>query len=325
MISDATVDRLWGDHVEGLLAGGVIDVVRLTFPPGEAHKTRDTWSVLTDGMIGAGLGRDCCVVALGGGVVGDVAGFVAATYMRGIPFIQVPTTTLAMIDASVGGKTGVDHSQGKNLVGVFYAPEAVLADPVVLSTLDQDRRAQGYAEAIKHGVLVDPPYLDWLSSHARSLLRGDAGDVRRSVVRSVEVKADIVSRDEFESGRRAILNWGHTVAHALELDSGYRLAHGCAVAIGMVAEARICEALGITEAGTSDAIRVAVCAFGLPHDCDAFGRPERLLRLMRRDKKTRRGIVHLAHLPRIGCGGAGGKPTIPVAAEDLVRIMDQWH
>ena len=131
----------------------------------------------------------------------------------------------------------------------------------------------------------------------------------------VEVKADIVSRDEFESGRRAILNWGHTVAHALELDSGYRLAHGCAVAIGMVAEARICEALGITEAGTSDAIRVAVCAFGLPHDCDAFGRPERLLRLMRRDKKTRRGIVHLAHLPRIGCGGAGGKPTIPVAAE----------
>ena len=118
VISDATVDRLWGDHVEGLLAGGVIDVVRLTFPPGEAHKTRDTWSVLTDGMIGAGLGRDCCVVALGGGVVGDVAGFVAATYMRGIPFIQVPTTTLAMIDASVGGKTGVDHSQGKNLVGV---------------------------------------------------------------------------------------------------------------------------------------------------------------------------------------------------------------
>ncbi len=323
LVSDATVDGLWGSSVAERLRGGGFDVVRLTFPAGEAHKTRATWATLTDALLEAGLGRDCCVVSLGGGVVGDVAGFVAATYLRGVPFVQLPTTTLAMIDASVGGKTGVDHPAGKNLVGAFHAPAAVLADPVFLSTLSRDLRAQGYAEAVKHGVLVDASHARWLARRAPGLLRGDVDLVRRAVARAVRIKADVVSADEFESGRRAILNFGHTVAHALELASDYGLAHGRAVAVGMVAEARVGEALGFTEPGTAEEIRELVHAFGLPSDDARLRRPDRLVAAMRRDKKNRRGVVRMVRLPAVGGVDDGGDVTFPVASEDLARILGE--
>lgn len=324
LISDEDVDRLWGREVAGSLAAGGIDVVAATFPAGEAHKTRETWAALTDTLMKAGLGRDCCVVSLGGGVVGDVAGFVAATFLRGVPLIQLPTTTLAMIDASVGGKTGVDHPAGKNLVGAVHAPVAVLADPAFLATLETGVRAEGYAEAVKHGVILDPGYADWLAAHAESLLAGDPDPVERAVRRSVEIKSAVVSADEFEAGRRQILNLGHTVAHALELHAEYALPHGRAVAAGLVAEARIGEALGVTAPGTADEVRRLVRAFGLPDFDTGLLRPGHLAGLMRRDKKTRSGVVHIVRLHEVGRVGEGDGTTIPVPDEDLVRIMKGW-
>lgn len=314
---------LWYEEVSGLLGGEGIEVVPAFFSPGEASKTRGTWARLTDVLMSARLGRDCCVVSLGGGVVGDVAGFVAATFLRGIPFIQVPTTTLAMIDASVGGKTGVDHPVGKNLIGAFCAPSEVLADPDFLSTLEPGLRAQGYAEGIKHGVILDAPYAGWLAAHAGDLLVGDAAAVEHAVIRSVELKAEVVSADEFERGRRKILNFGHTVAHALELDSGYALPHGHAVAAGMVAEARIGEMLGWTSCGTADAVRRLVRAFDLPDSHPSLGRARRLARLMATDKKTRFGVVHMVRLEEMGRTGDVGETAVPVPEEELVRALEQ--
>lgn len=321
VIADERVARLWHDEVAASLADRGIDAVPAFFPPGERSKTRGSWSSLTDALMDARLGRDCCVVSLGGGVAGDLAGFVAATFMRGVPFIQVPTTTLAMIDASVGGKTGVDHPAGKNLVGAFHAPAAVLADPDFLDTLEPGLRAEGYAEAVKHGVILDTAYARWLASRARPLLDGNAEAVRRAVVRSVELKAQVVSEDEFEGGRRRILNFGHTVGHALELESGYALPHGHAVAVGMVAEARIGEELGVAAAGTADEIRSLVRAFGLPATHRSLSRARRLATLMIRDKKTRSGVVHVVRLTKLGCTGEGDATTIPVRRDDLVRIV----
>ena len=325
VISDERVAGHWYDETAASLASHGVDAVPAFFPPGEASKTRETWSALTDVLMNAGLGRDSCVVALGGGVTGDLAGFVAATFLRGVPLVQVPTTTLAMIDASVGGKTGVDHPAGKNLVGAFHSPAAVLADPGFLGTLDAGLRAQGYAEAVKHGVILDAEYAGWLASRARPLLEGAAGPVERAVKRSVELKAEVVSGDEFEAGRRQILNFGHTVGHALELDSGYATPHGHAVAAGMVAEARIGEELGVTAAGAADEIRALVKAFGLPSSHPALTRPRRLAELMVRDKKTRSGVVHMVRLEEIGRTGTGGEATIPVRRSDLVRIVKGFN
>lgn len=321
IIADERVAGLWYQEVASSLASHGIEAVPAFFPPGEASKTRESWAALTDVLMDAALGRDCCVVSLGGGVTGDLAGFVAATFLRGVPFVQLPTTTLAMIDASVGGKTGVDHPAGKNLVGAFHAPAAVLADPDFLATLDAGLRAQGYAEAVKHGVILDAAYAEWLAWRAGALLEGDAEAVERAVVRSVELKAGVVSGDEFEAGRRRILNFGHTVGHALELESGYTLGHGHAVAAGMVAEARIGEELGVTAAGTADAIRALVGPFGLPASHPLLARPRRLAAHMIRDKKTRSGVVHIVRLEELGRTGVGDATTVPVREDELVRII----
>ncbi len=323
LISDRTVAGIWGAAVEGLLAGAGLDVVPAFFPPGEASKTREMWARLTDRLMDARLGRDCCVVALGGGVTGDLAGFVAATFLRGVPFVQMPTTTLAMIDAAVGGKTGVDHPAGKNLVGAFHAPRAVLADPEFLATLDRRTRAQGYAEAMKHGIIVDAPHAEWLAGRAGALLGGEAGVVEEAVVRSVQIKAQVVSEDEFEAGRRRILNFGHTVAHALELDSGYSLPHGEAVAAGMAIEARIGELLGVTRKGTAAAVAGLVRALELPGGAPLAGRGRELARLMARDKKTRSGVVHMVRLEELGKTGSGADATVAIPEDRLARLLEE--
>jgi len=238
--------------------------------------------------------------------------------------VQVPTTTLAMIDASVGGKTAVDHPAGKNLVGAFHAPVAVLADPTFLSTLDAENLAGGFAEAVKHGVILDAAHAEWLYARAGSLLGGGDNDIGRAVVRSVEIKSEVVSTDEFESGRRQILNLGHTVGHAIELHSRYTLPHGHAVAAGMVAEARIGEALGVTAAGTAAEIRRLVRAFGLPDFDRGLLRPRRMAGLMTRDKKTRSGVIRIVRLEALGRVGSGPETTVAVPAQELVRIMEDW-
>jgi 3-dehydroquinate synthase len=277
----------------------------LAFPAGEASKSRETWARLTDDLLAAGYGRDSAIVALGGGVTGDLAGFVAATYHRGIPFLQVPTTLLAMLDASIGGKTGVDTPQGKNLVGAFHPPAAIVADLLTLTTLtDRDYRC-GLAEAVKHGLIADAEHFEWIEAHvdalnARAL---DALDVL--VRRSAGIKTAIVGDDEHEGGRRAVLNAGHTVAHAIERVTEYAVPHGEAVAMGLVAECRLGEQLGVTQSGTADRVARLLGRLGLP--ADSPYPQESLAEAMRFDKKAVGGRVRYALPARLGEAARDGE------------------
>jgi 3-dehydroquinate synthase len=294
----------------------------LTFPAGESSKTRETWARLTDDLLALGFGRDSAVIALGGGVTGDLAGFVAATYMRGIPFLQVPTTLLAMLDAAVGGKTGVDTPHGKNLVGAFHPPVAVVADPLTLRTLDDRTYRAGLAEAVKHGLIADEGHLAWLEANADRLLGRDLERVALLVRRSVEIKAAIVEADERESGRRALLNAGHTVAHALEQATGYAMLHGEAVAIGLAVEAAIGEGTGATEPGTAARIAAILTRLGLPTALPAGLDRERLFPALAHDKKARGAVPGFAFIEAPGRPAAESDSWVtPVHPEVLHRII----
>jgi 3-dehydroquinate synthase len=319
IIADANVAPLYAARVRSALGEGRTRVY--TIPAGEEHKTRATWASLTDSLLGDGFGRDSAVVAVGGGVVGDLAGFVAATYMRGIPFVQVPTTLLAMIDASIGGKTGVDTPSGKNLVGAFHHPAAVIADPDVLRTLPPEHLRAGLAEAIKHGVIADAAYFDEVAAAAPEIVSGSrvaTAALERVIVRSIAIKADVVRRDEREGGLRKTLNFGHTIGHAIELRSDYRMLHGEAVAVGMVLESRVAERLGIAEKGTSERVRAAIERTGLPVSPPTDQKPDEILSATRGDKKARSGIVEYALPTRIGAMAAGDKGWGVAVSDDVV-------
>jgi 3-dehydroquinate synthase len=300
VIADARVADLHRNAFHEQLPGLAGGLEWFTFPSGEAEKTRDQWARLTDGLLAAGFGRDACVLALGGGVTGDLAGFVAATYLRGIPVVQIPTSLVAMIDASVGGKTGVDTVHGKNLVGAFHPPAMVLIDPRLTKTLPREERAQGLAEAIKHGAILDREYLQWLEQVAPNLLAGEESVTTDCVLGSVRHKAAVVAADEREGGIRKILNFGHTIGHALEQVSGYRVPHGLAVAYGMVVESKIGERLGVTAPGTSGALARILRSFALGLGSVPHAPPEALLEATRSDKKARQGVVHYVLLRELG-------------------------
>jgi 3-dehydroquinate synthase len=299
VLAPEPVAALYGEALVAALRREGLGAELLSFPDGESHKVRATWAALTDRMLELRFTRSTCVIALGGGVAGDLAGFVAATYMRGVPVVQVPTTLLAMIDAAVGGKTAVDTAAGKNLVGAFHPPRLVLMDPVVLRTLPAAIFQAGLAEAIKHGAVLDCAYFDWITAQAGPLLLRDAVHLARLVERSVELKAGIVSEDPYDHGPRALLNFGHTVGHALEQQTGYALPHGSAVAVGMVVETLAGEAMGVTEAGTADRLVHCLQAFGLPTTVPPSD-PRALLDFMKLDKKSRRGVTHCVLLHGIG-------------------------
>ena len=267
---------------------------RLSVPPGEKYKTRDSWSNLTDALLNAGFGRDSALIGLGGGVVGDLTGFVAATYQRGIPFVLVPTTLLAMLDASVGGKTGVDTPQGKNLIGAFHPPVAVVADPATLRSLSDTEYRSGLTEAVKHGLITDAGYLAWIEANVAPLLDRDLPTLEILIRRSVEIKAGVVASDERESGPRAMLNAGHTVAHALEQMSGYQLLHGQAVGLGLIAECAMAERAGILPAGTGARIASLLGQLGLPVRVTFRTNAERIRLAMKRDKKNVAGQLRFA-------------------------------
>lgn len=299
-ITDRRVGELYGDRIARALPPAA---AVLRAPLTEATKTRESWALLTDELLSLGFGRDTTIVAVGGGVVGDVAGFVAATYMRGVPCVQVPTTLLAMVDASIGGKTGVDVPAGKNLVGAFHPPAAVVIDPRVLETLPPEHRRGGFAEVIKHGVVADAGYFRQAVEFLRNGgIASDAWDEWIPLItRSVEIKADIVSRDEREAGLRKVLNFGHTLGHAIEAASAYRIIHGDAVAIGMVAEARIARHLGLADEALPDAIAEVCREAGLPTRLRGEGLDaDRVLEFTRSDKKARSGRVEYALPARLG-------------------------
>lgn len=319
--------------VAPLYAARVVEAVQrtapasvLTFPAGEWNKNRETWAELTDGLLAGGWGRDAAVLALGGGVVGDVAGFVAATFLRGIPYVQLPTSLLAMIDSAIGGKTGVDTRFGKNLVGAFHQPRAVLTDVGTLTTLPPVQLAAGMAEALKHGVIADASYFRWLLDARERILAREPDALLKVVEGSVTIKAGVVTTDARERGRRAMLNFGHTVAHALEATLGYQMLHGEAVAVGMLAEARLGARLGATERAVPEAIAQAVEAFQLPLEPPAAIDAERALEAMRQDKKIRRGTVRFALPKRLGemAGDDARGWTIEVPDDEILALLQQF-
>ena len=323
VISDSHVGKILGEDLTKQLSAIGDRVQLFTFPAGEWNKTRDTWASLSDRMLAGHFGRDCAVIALGGGVVNDVAGFVAATYLRGVSLIQVPTTLLAMIDSSIGGKTGVDVPAGKNLLGAFHQPRVVIADPELLGSLSSVQLAAGLAEAVKHGVIADAEYFAFLESEYAAIFAKHAPALERVVKRSVEIKAAVVAQDEREKGKRAILNFGHTVGHAIEATSKYEVLHGEAVAIGMVYEGRLAEILGIAADGTAHRIKTALERLNLPVERPDASKVDDLLDAMRTDKKVRAGEIRLA-LPR-GIGSAYGDDTngwtVPVPEPTIRQVL----
>jgi 3-dehydroquinate synthase len=318
IITPEPVGELFGERVLAAFGVAGLNAALLTFPDGEVHKTRQAWAALTDRMLELGFGRRSCVIAMGGGVAGDVGGFVAATYMRGVPVVQVPTTLLAMIDAAVGGKTGVDTPAGKNLVGAFHPPRLVVMDPLSLESLPHDGIRAGLAEAVKHGALFDAAYLDWIAANGAALVDGRPDLLEHLIARSVQLKAAVVAADPFDQAGRAVLNFGHTVGHALEHATGYSLPHGFAVSIGMVVEAVAGELMGVTEPGTAARIRLVLAGLGLPTapPLESASRWDELAATMRRDKKAKAGVVHCA-LP------AAPGAVLPTAGGDWTHAVPE--
>ena len=299
LLTDATVDRLHGRVVRAAL--GIDEGAAFVVEPGESAKSIETASRAWAWLGERRITRDGVIVALGGGVVGDLAGFVAATWMRGIDFVQLPTTLLAMVDSSVGGKTAVNLPAGKNLVGAFHQPIAVEADLATLDTLPAREFAAGLAETLKYGAIVDAPFFDWIEARSAELLARDEGALAEAVHASCVHKAAIVARDERETGDRALLNFGHTFGHAIEAAGGFRdLLHGETVAIGMVLAARLSARLGLATFEDAGRIERALTALGLPTAVPASMDPQDLLARMRLDKKALGGRMRLVLWRGIG-------------------------
>ncbi|MBI5284043.1 MAG: 3-dehydroquinate synthase [Chloroflexi bacterium] len=253
IVSDDTVGPLYADRAAASLRAAGFESATFTFPAGEQSKTLATVAAIYDWLLGQHAERGSAVVALGGGVVGDIAGFVAATYLRGVPFVQAPASLLAMADASIGGKVGVDHPRGKNLIGAFYPPALVVQDTSLLASLPPRSLHEGFAEVMKHGLIMDPPMLDVLERDAARLLAVEPELTTEIVARNAALKAAVVSEDEREGGRRVILNYGHTIGHAIEAVSGYRgILHGEAISAGMMAAAEIGRRIGVTPAAVGE-------------------------------------------------------------------------
>ncbi|MGA9827834.1 MAG: 3-dehydroquinate synthase [Rhodanobacteraceae bacterium] len=285
VVTNETIAPLYLERVRSGLDGLQHDA--LILPDGEAQKTLANTGLVYDALAALGATRDACVIALGGGVIGDMAGFAAATWMRGVDFIQMPTSLLAMVDSSVGGKTGVNLREGKNLVGAFHQPRAVIADITTLDSLPTRELRSGLAEVIKYGAIADASFLDWIERHADELIDGSPTRLAEVVERSCRHKAAIVARDEREHGERALLNFGHTFAHAIEVECGYgAVLHGEAVAIGMRLAAQLSAEIGWAE--DADIVRLAhlLARCGLPTAIPAGISPDALLTRMRLDKKT---------------------------------------
>jgi 3-dehydroquinate synthase len=299
IVTNTTVAPLYLEALRRALGGH--DVGALTLPDGEAHKTLETAGRVYDALLAGRHGRDSVLVALGGGVIGDLTGFVAATYQRGIGFIQVPTTLLAQVDSSVGGKTGVNHPLGKNMIGAFHQPLAVVADTDTLHTLPPRELSAGLAEVIKYGLLGDAPFFDWLESNMDRLRTLDAHALTEAIRRSCANKARIVALDERESGPRALLNLGHTFGHAIEAALGYgRWLHGEAVGAGLCMAADLSRRLGWLAAEDRDRVIALVGHAGLPTRLPAQLRTTDFQRLMAHDKKVQAGKLRLVLLKAIG-------------------------
>ncbi|MBT8071790.1 MAG: 3-dehydroquinate synthase [Gammaproteobacteria bacterium] len=317
VVTNDTVAPLYMDKLIKSLAG--VNVHSLVLPDGETYKTQESWSKIIDALIEVRATRDATVITLGGGVIGDMGGFAAASYMRGINFIQVPTTLLAQVDASVGGKTGFNHPSGKNLVGAFHQPASVLVDIRTLDTLPDREFSAGLSEVVKIAAIRDAEFLSWLEEHARAIMAREPGSLTGMIKRSIENKAAVVAEDEREAGVRALLNFGHSFAHAVETLTGYRqFLHGEAVAMGMMVASRLSERRGLCEAGFSERLGNLLTLFDLPLMLPGNLDVDDILETMKLDKKVIAGSVRLILVKSAGQGlidSASDKLQIKTAIE----------
>ncbi len=313
IVSNETVAPLYAERLRERLQQvyGRVDLVVL--PDGEQHKGWESLNRICDHLLGAALDRKTVLFALGGGVIGDMTGFAAAIYMRGVPFVQVPTTLLAQVDSSVGGKTAINHPLGKNMLGAFYQPERVIADLDTLDTLPDRELRAGLAEVIKYGPIADASFLDWIEANLDALLARDKAALAHAVRRSCEIKAAVVGQDEREQGLRAILNFGHTIGHAIEAGLGYGAwLHGEAVACGMVLAADLSHRLGLVPPDMVTRLRTLIERAGLPVQPPALG-VDRYLQLMRVDKKAEAGAIRFVLLEAVGKAGLHAVPDAVIA------------
>ena len=317
VVTNTTVGPLYAASLAAALAPR--RCLEVSLPDGEIHKTLANVSRLLDVLIANRFARDSSVIALGGGVVGDMAGFAAACYQRGISFVQVPTTLLAQVDSSVGGKTGVNHPGGKNLIGAFHQPAAVFADTDVLGTLPDRELRAGLAEVIKYGLIVDPEFFAWLEANAEKLLARDAAALTHAIKRSCEIKAEIVARDEREQGDRALLNLGHTFGHAIESATNYSTwLHGEAVGAGMLLAADMSQRLGWVSNADVQRVEHVLGLFGLPTDVSSLTAGT-LAEKMKIDKKVAAGRIRLVLLKAIGKSVVTGDYD-DAALRDTLRV-----
>jgi len=301
VISNPTVYGLYGNLLSASLKGAGFEASVILIPDGEEYKDLLWASYIYGELLAQRLDRASAVIALGGGVIGDMAGFVASTYMRGISFIQVPTTLLAQVDSSVGGKTGLNHPMGKNMIGTFYQPKIVWADVNTLRTLPKREFVAGMAEVIKYGVIWDEAFFRFIAENNEKILSLDGGTVAYVIRRSCEIKADVVSKDERESGLRAILNYGHTIGHAIETATGYTsYLHGEAVAIGMCHEAKLSSLCCLMDKEEAERVRFLIDSYNLPSEMPPGIDPEKILLAMQIDKKAIAGRLKFVLPEKVG-------------------------
>jgi len=312
IVTNTTVAPLYAETLRGVLANRFRAVHVLELPDGEAYKEWQTLNLIFDALLSHGCDRKTVLFALGGGVVGDMTGFAAASYMRGVPFVQVPTTLLAQVDSSVGGKTAINHPLGKNMIGAFYQPRLVLCDLSTLATLPPRELSAGLAEVIKYGPIHDMAFLDWIEANIDALVARDPSALAHAVKRSCEIKAEVVGQDERETGLRAILNFGHTFGHAIESGLGYgEWLHGEAVGCGMVMAAHLSQHLGGVDDAFVERLTTLIRKAGLPVVGPALG-AERYLDLMRIDKKSEAGEIRFVVIDKPGSAIMRGAPDAMV-------------
>lgn len=313
IVSNVTIAPLYAERLRERLGAVYARVELVTLPDGEQHKDWASLNLVFDHLLAEALDRKTVLFALGGGVVGDMTGFAAATYMRGVPFVQVPTTLLAQVDSSVGGKTAINHPLGKNMLGAFYQPERVIADLDTLDTLPDRELRAGLAEVIKYGPIADAAFLAWIEDNLGALLACDKAALAYAVRRSCEIKADVVGQDEKEQGLRAILNFGHTIGHAIESGLGYgEWLHGEAVACGMVLAADLSHRVGLMPEDFVQRLRLLIERAGLPVQPPRLG-ADRYLQLMRVDKKAEAGAIRFVLIESLGQAGLHAVPDALIA------------
>ncbi len=324
IITDDMIAPLYGEQLHKTLSESGLDVFLFSFPNGEKYKTRATKELLENQLFEKGLGRDTCVIALGGGVVTDVAGYVAATYCRGVPLVMIPTSLLGMVDASIGGKTGVNVPYGKNMLGCIYQPKKVVIDPSTLISLPKKELANGVVEMIKHGIVADCEYFEYLEEHSSQVLSLDLGVLEKAIFESCRIKKEIVEQDEKENGKRHLLNFGHTVGHALEHLTHYSLSHGEAVAIGLLVESYLSVQLGALNQKSFDRIQTILVQYGLLLQLPVRFPVQTILDAMVLDKKSLKGQPRFVIIEKIGSPRVCDAKYCTHVDEVLIRKALQW-